>query len=53
MPIYEYRCAACKKIRDENKCWHTLEEYLESRIEVEFTHGMCPECLEKWYPDEQ
>ena len=46
-------CAACKKIRDENKHWHTLEEYLESRIEVEFTHGMCPECLEKWYPDEQ
>jgi len=46
-------CAACKKIRDENKCWHTLEEYLESRIEVEFTHGMCPECLEKWYPEEE
>lgn len=46
-------CASCKKIRDENRQWHSIEQYLESHVEVEFTHGMCPECLQKWYPDEQ
>ncbi|MEW6439763.1 MAG: hypothetical protein AB1640_02405 [bacterium] len=46
-------CAGCKKIRDRQNRWHNLESYLESRIDVEFTHGMCPECLEKWYPGEE
>ncbi len=45
-------CASCKKIRDEHGQWHNLEQYLESRVEVEFTHGMCPQCIQKWYPDE-
>ena len=37
-------CAWCKKIRDDQGEWNQLEEYLSTRSEVDFTHGVCPEC---------
>jgi len=40
-------CAVCKKIRDEKKVWHILEQYVESRSTAEFSHSLCPECHEK------
>jgi hypothetical protein len=43
-------CAECKKIRDENGKWWPVEAYIASRTEAEFTHTICPECLEKLYP---
>ena len=43
-------CANCKKIRDDNGYWSSVEKYISTHSEAEFTHGICPECLEKLYP---
>jgi phosphoserine phosphatase RsbU/P len=37
-------CAYCKRIRDEGESWVRVEEYIESRSDATFTHGICPEC---------
>jgi len=37
-------CATCKKIRDDKGYWNQIETYLCAHSEVEFTHGICPEC---------
>lgn len=42
-------CASCKKIRDDNGYWDQIEEYLGSRLAVQFSHGLCPDCMEKLY----
>lgn len=39
-------CASCKKIRDEEGQWQALERYIKERSGAEFTHGLCPACLE-------
>lgn len=43
-------CANCKKIRDDAGFWHQVEVYIAARTDVEFSHGICPECREKLYP---
>ena len=40
-------CAYCKAIRDEHDTWHRLETYIQRRSAAEFTHGICPRCIEK------
>ena len=40
-------CCYCKKIRDDNAYWNRVESYLEERIDVQFTHGICPDCFRK------
>ncbi len=40
-------CAWCKKIRDDSGYWSQLEVYLSSHSELEFSHGICPECAAK------
>lgn len=40
-------CAWCKKIRDGDEYWQNVEDYISSRSDTDFTHGICPECLEK------
>ena len=37
-------CAGCKKIRDDKGFWNSVEAYLAERSEVEFSHGLCPDC---------
>jgi PAS domain S-box-containing protein len=44
-------CASCKKIRDDKGYWSQVESYIQKHSDATFTHGMCPECLKKWYPD--
>lgn len=44
-------CAGCKKIRDEKGLWNQVEKYIGEHSEVEFSHGMCPECIKRLYPD--
>lgn len=46
MEIREYVpvCSWCKKIRDDKNYWKTLEAYLEKQLDVQMTHGICPEC---------
>jgi PAS domain-containing protein len=43
-------CAGCKKIRDDQGYWQSLEQYLSEHAEVQFSHGLCPDCLSKYYP---
>jgi hypothetical protein len=40
-------CAWCKKIRDEQDRWITIEKYIAEHSDARFTHGVCPECLER------
>ena len=44
-------CAGCKKIRDDSGYWQEVEAYIEARSEAEFSHGLCPECIRRLYPD--
>jgi len=46
-------CANCKNIRDDKGYWNRLEAYIQDHSEAEFTHGICPECIEKLYPEIQ
>jgi len=45
-------CAHCKKIRDDKGYWNLLESYIENHSEAEFSHGMCPDCIEEFYGEE-
>jgi PAS domain S-box-containing protein len=44
-------CSSCKKIRDDKGYWNQIESYIRDHSEAEFSHGICPECVEKLYPD--
>jgi hypothetical protein len=44
-------CAKCKKIRDEQSQWHSIESYITEHSAATFSHGLCPECLERYYPN--
>lgn len=44
-------CSSCKRIRDDEGNWIPLEMYMVGRTEAEFTHGVCPYCMKKLYPD--
>jgi len=44
-------CASCKRIRDEHDHWTRVEEYVRDRTHAEFSHGICPECAARLYPD--
>lgn len=44
-------CSGCKKIRDDKGYWNQIEEYISDHSEAIFSHGLCPECLKKLYPD--
>jgi hypothetical protein len=44
-------CAACKKIRDDQGYWRQVERFFTEHSEVQFSHGICPDCAEKLYPD--
>ncbi|MBF0526198.1 MAG: response regulator [Deltaproteobacteria bacterium] len=44
-------CAHCKKIRDDKGYWNQIESYIRTHSEANFSHGICPECVKKDYPD--
>lgn len=44
-------CSSCKKIRDDTGYWNQIEAYISIHSDAEFTHGICPECAKKLYPD--
>ncbi len=45
-------CASCKKIRSgDDGRWQQIEEYICSHSEADFTHGICPECAHRLYPE--
>ena len=40
-------CSYCKRIRNTEGGWGSLERYIEQRSKAEFSHGVCPECYDK------
>jgi len=46
-------CSNCMKIRGQDGKWHRLEDYMSERADVTFTHGICPECSQELYGDEE
>jgi PAS domain S-box-containing protein len=44
-------CAGCKKIRDDQGYWSQVESYVQKHSEATFTHGLCPDCIKKYYPE--
>jgi sigma-B regulation protein RsbU (phosphoserine phosphatase) len=44
-------CANCKRIKDEHERWQVLEVYIQAHSGAKFSHGICPECMRKLYPE--
>jgi ligand-binding sensor domain-containing protein len=44
-------CSSCKKIRDDQGLWNQVEEYIRQHSEAEFSHGICPDCMKRLYPE--
>ncbi len=44
-------CAHCKKIRDADGGWQQLEVYITQHAGVDFSHGICPECIKRYFPE--
>ena len=44
-------CAGCKKVRNDAGYWNDIENFVAEHSDAEFSHGICPECIEELYPD--
>jgi PAS domain S-box-containing protein len=44
-------CSHCKKIRDDTGYWQRVESYISQYTDAEFSHGICPDCVKKYYGD--
>lgn len=44
-------CSSCKRIRDSEGVWAEVETYIQKRSNAHFSHGICPDCAAKLYPD--
>lgn len=44
-------CAGCKKIRDDKGYWNQIDDYFREHSDVDFSHSLCPDCLQKLYPE--
>jgi hypothetical protein len=44
-------CSACKKIREDDGAWVALDEYVSDHSTARFSHGMCPDCIARLYPN--
>jgi DNA-binding response OmpR family regulator len=44
-------CAGCKKVRDDQGFWSQVETYVSQHTDATFTHGLCPGCIAKYYPE--
>lgn len=46
-------CCHCKNVRDDKGYWRKVESYVQEHSEAAFSHGVCPDCARKYYPDLQ
>jgi phosphoserine phosphatase RsbU/P len=46
-------CMHCHKIRNDADSWDRVESYIEQHSDATFSHGLCPVCLDKYYPEEE
>lgn len=44
-------CASCKKIRDDQGYWNSVEKFIGAHTDAVFSHGICPDCQQKLYPE--
>ena len=44
-------CSYCQRIRDDNGFWNDVNEYLTQLTKTSLSHGICPECVQRQYPD--
>ena len=44
-------CASCKKVRDDQGYWNQIETYIRDHSDTQFSHGLCPDCVRKLYPE--
>jgi len=44
-------CSHCKQIRDDKGYWNQIESYISAHSEALFSHGICPDCAKKLYPE--
>ena len=44
-------CSGCKKIRDDHGYWSHIEAYISQHSEAQFSHSLCPDCVQKYYPE--
>ena len=44
-------CASCKKVRDDKGYWQQIESYISAHSDADFSHSICPDCMEKLYPE--
>lgn len=44
-------CASCKRVRNDQGYWQQIETYISEHSQAQFSHGLCPECLARLYPE--
>jgi ligand-binding sensor domain-containing protein len=44
-------CSSCKNVRDDKGYWNRIESYISEHTQADFSHGICPDCAERLYPD--
>ena len=44
-------CSFCKKVRDDEGYWRQMDVYIRQQTDVDFSHSVCPKCIETQYPD--
>ena len=44
-------CMHCRKVRDTSNGWALMEQYLKDHLDLDVSHGICPDCLKKYYPE--
>jgi len=44
-------CSSCKRVRDDSGYWSQIETYIGKHADVRFSHGLCPDCAKKLYPE--
>jgi len=43
-------CMHCKKIRDDTGYWQQVEQYVTENTDAQFSHSLCPDCMQSEYP---
>jgi len=44
-------CSYCRQVRTEAGAWEGLDQYVRSRTDADFSHGICPSCAQKYFPE--
>jgi hypothetical protein len=44
-------CSSCRKVRDDQQYWHRVETFFHAKLDIDFSHGLCPDCVQRLYPD--